>query len=57
MNQGFISIIEQKIEMLFIHADARGQAIGRQLLDYAVSNLGARFVDVNEQNKQGVGFD
>ncbi|MDR1035095.1 MAG: GNAT family N-acetyltransferase [Deltaproteobacteria bacterium] len=56
MNQGFIAIVEQKIEMLFLHADARGQSIGRQLLDYAVSNLGARFVDVNEQNEQALGF-
>ncbi len=44
------------IEMLFVHADARGKDIGKTLLNYAVDNLGAKFVDVNEQNGQGVGF-
>lgn len=53
---GFIGIQEDKIEMLFIGATARGQGIGRQLLSFAVADLGARFVDVNEQNEQGVGF-
>ena len=42
--------------MLFVHADARGKDIGKTLLNYAVDNLGAKFVDVNEQNGQGVGF-
>jgi putative acetyltransferase len=54
--QGFIGIEEQKIEMLFIDDNSRGKGIGKQLLEYAVSNLGAKFVDVNEQNEQGVGF-
>ncbi|MDR1111149.1 MAG: GNAT family N-acetyltransferase [Deltaproteobacteria bacterium] len=54
--QGFIGITDDKIEMLFIDDNVRGQGIGKQLLDYAVSNLGAKFVDVNEQNEQGVGF-
>jgi putative acetyltransferase len=54
--QGFIGISNQKIEMFFIHNNARLQGIGKQLLNYAVDNLGAKFVDVNEQNEQGVGF-
>lgn len=54
--QGFIGVQQQKIEMLFINADARGQGVGKQLLNFAVTNLGAVYVDVNEQNGQGVGF-
>lgn len=54
--QGFTGIENQKIEMLFIHANARGQGIGKQLLYYALDNLGVKYVDVNEQNEQGVGF-
>ncbi len=42
--------------MLFVDDGVRGQGIGKQLLRYAVDVLGARFVDVNEQNTQGVGF-
>lgn len=54
--QGFIGVENEKIEMLFIDANARGQGIGKQLLKYALANLGAKYVDVNEQNEQGVGF-
>jgi putative acetyltransferase len=54
--QGFIGIESQKVEVLFIHANARGQGIGKQLLNYALDNLGAKYVDVNEQNEQGVSF-
>ena len=42
--------------MLFIDADARGQGIGKKLLKFAFANLGAKYVDVNEQNELGVGF-
>lgn len=54
--QGFIAVANQKIEMLFVDDSVRGQGIGKQLLRYAVDVLGVRFVDVNEQNTQGVGF-
>lgn len=53
---GFAGVDERKIEMLFVHADARGCGAGKQLLCYAINNLGARYVDVNEQNAQAVGF-
>ncbi len=53
---GFIGVAGNKIEMLFIHPDARGQGIGKQLLGYATAHLGADEVDVNEQNGQAVGF-
>lgn len=54
--KGFIGVAEQKIEMLFVDDAARGQGIGKQLLHYAITHLGATLVDVNEQNEQGVGF-
>ncbi|RLZ08418.1 GNAT family N-acetyltransferase [Acinetobacter sp. 2JN-4] len=53
---GFVGVAEKKIEMLFIRNAARGQGIGKQLLFYAVEQLGATNVDVNEQNPQAVGF-
>ncbi len=53
---GFIGVAGEKVEMLFIHPTWRGQGIGRQLLTYAVTTLGATMVDVNEQNAQAVGF-
>ncbi|HTF30968.1 MAG TPA: GNAT family N-acetyltransferase [Flavitalea sp.] len=53
---GFLGTTEQKIEMLFVHPDSRGQGIGKTLIRYAVRELGIRLVDVNEQNTQAVGF-
>lgn len=53
---GFIAVDDGHVEMLFIHPDWRGQGIGRRLLQYAVDQLGATRLDVNEQNEQAVGF-
>lgn len=53
---GFLGVADGKIEMLFIHPDTRGQGVGKRLLLYAVHDLGAKEVDVNEQNEQAVGF-
>jgi putative acetyltransferase len=53
---GFIGTSEDKIEMLFVHPQYRGQGIGKQLLMYAVNHLRIFLVDVNEQNEQAVGF-
>lgn len=36
---GFVGVMEDKIEMLFIHPMWRGKGIGRRLLEYAVSNI------------------
>ena len=52
----FMGIEGEKIEMLFVHAGSRGKGIGRQLINLAVQELGVKYVDVNEQNEQGVGF-
>ena len=53
---GFAGVVEQKIEMLFLHPDSRGQGLGRKLTEYCIQELGANKVDVNEQNEQAVGF-
>lgn len=53
---GFAGIADNKIEMLFVHADERGKSYGQTLLRHAMSNFDALKVDVNEQNEQAVGF-
>lgn len=52
---GFMGISGDKIEMLFIDAEARGKGIGSFLLEAAVRN-GAVRVDVNEQNPSALAF-
>lgn len=54
--KGFIGVEQQKIEMLFVDANVRGQGIRKLLLNFAVLDLEAKYVDVNEQNDQGVTF-
>lgn len=53
---GFLGVAEEKIEMLFIAPESRGKGIGKLLMNYAVNEMGATKVDVNEQNLQSVGF-
>ena len=53
---GFIGVADDEVAMLFLHPDARGQGAGRRLLSYAITQLGATRLDVNEQNPQAVDF-
>ena len=53
---GFMGVSDNNLEMLFIHPNNRGMGIGRKLLDHAIDKLEVQKVDVNEQNKQAVGF-
>ena len=53
---GFIGVDDTTVEMLFVHPAWRGHGIGRRLLSYAVTNLDADRLDVNEQNPQALGF-
>lgn len=53
---GFVGVHDAKIEMLFILNEVRGQGVGKVLLRYAIEQLGATEVDVNEQNPKAVGF-
>lgn len=47
---GFVGVANRKIEMLFLHPDEFGRGLGRRLLDFAVAELAADKLDVNEQN-------
>jgi putative acetyltransferase len=56
INCAFMGISENKIEMLFVGSDFRGQGIGKKLINYAINTLNVLYVDVNEQNEQAIGF-
>ena len=51
-----MGVERDKIEMLFVVPQMREKGIGRRLLSYAVNELNARYVDVNEQNPQAAVF-
>ena len=52
---GFIGLHDNKIEMLFIDNENRGQGYGSMLLEFA-KQKGATKVDVNEQNPLALAF-
>lgn len=47
---GFIGILDEKIEMLFVLPAMIGKGIGKALLSFAIEHCHAYMVDVNEQN-------
>lgn len=53
---GFVGVADRKIEMLFLDPRYIGQGLGQKLLRYAVENLQAGKLDVNEQNTKAVNF-
>lgn len=53
---GFSGVLQQKLEMLFIRPEARGQGVGKALLKETIANQGVYLVDVNEQNELAAGF-
>ncbi len=53
---GFIGVLEDKVEMLFIEPVFTGLGLGKELMGYAINELGAKKVDVNEQNRRAVSF-
>lgn len=53
---GFLGFADQKIEMLFIHPESMGRGLGKALLQFALKEMKANKVDVNEANQQAVGF-
>lgn len=54
--KGFLGVAADKIEMLFVDPEARGSGVGKSFIEFAVDELNAVSVDVNEQNHQAVGF-
>ena len=53
---GFMGVQDGRLEMLFLDPEARGQGLGRQLLEHGIAQLGVTELTVNEQNPQAVGF-
>lgn len=53
---GFVGVADGNIEMLFVHPAFHGRSVGKQLLLYAVGEMGATKVDVNEQNLRALQF-
>jgi putative acetyltransferase len=53
---GFIGIKENKIEMLFVAPNRIRQGIGSCLASFAITSLGAKFVDITEQNRSAILF-
>lgn len=54
--EGFASVAEGNLEMLFIHNDTRGKGYGRTLYEFMKEKTSLTKVDVNEQNPQAIGF-
>lgn len=52
----FMDAEKDRLEMLFVSPKMRGRGVGKELLTYAVKNLGVGEVTVNEQNPSAVGF-
>jgi putative acetyltransferase len=52
----FVGVSGHKMEALFVHPSFHRAGIGRRLASYAVVELGATAVDVNEQNSGAVAF-
>ncbi len=53
---GFCGTDQDNIEMLFVLPEARGLGVGSFLAYDAIKQHGATKVDVNEQNRQAIGF-
>ena len=53
---GFIGVADQKVEMLFLDPRYFGRGLGKKLMDFALVELKANKVDVNEQNLKSVRF-
>ncbi len=53
---GFIGVADKKVEMLFLAPEYFGKGLGQKLLNFAVNELNAKKVDVNEQNTKALKF-
>ncbi|MCO7513597.1 GNAT family N-acetyltransferase [Pseudomonas guariconensis] len=53
---GFAGVANGRVDMLFVAPEHRGQGVGKRLLRYAIDELNAERLDVNEQNPQALGF-
>ena len=53
---GFMGIVEQHLEMLFISDEERGKGLGKELLQYGIEKYSVNDLAVNEQNPLAKGF-
>ena len=53
---GFVGVADRKVEMLFLDPKFFGRGFGKRLMEYALIELKANKVDVNEQNSNSVRF-
>ncbi|AXQ47138.1 GNAT family N-acetyltransferase [Pseudomonas vlassakiae] len=53
---GFAGVANGCVHMLFVAPNYRGKGVGKRLLRYAIDELNAERLDVNEQNPQALGF-
>ncbi len=53
---GFLGVQDQTIETLFVQPNFFRQGIGKALLSYALTELNATKIDVNEQNQKALAF-
>jgi len=52
----FMTVSENNIDALFIDSSERGKGLGKKMVRYAIDELSAISVEVNEQNEQAIGF-
>lgn len=52
----FMGVEEQKLEMLFITPEERGNGLGKRLIQYGIDNYSIKELAVNEQNPLAEGF-
>ena len=53
---GFIGVVDKKVEVLFLDPEYFGRGFGQKLLTFAVKELNADKLDVNEQNTKALKF-
>ena len=53
---GFIGLSGISIEMLFLDPDFIGRGLGKKMMIFAIEEMGANEVEVNEQNTYAVQF-
>ena len=53
---GFMGIVEQHLEMLFISHEEREKGLGKELLQYGIEKYSINDLAVNEQNPLAKGF-
>lgn len=53
---GFMGVVENHLEMLFISNEERGKGLGKELLKYGIEKYSVNDLAVNEQNPLAKGF-